>query len=100
MLPFFLIGGFFSLLFNELILTISFAFAASLLVAVSVVPMLTSRLMAIPWSSRVREFWLLQQFNRRFEAATRRYARTLGWVLQHRLLVIAIAFFGLGGAYF
>jgi multidrug efflux pump subunit AcrB len=96
-LPFILIGGFFSLLFNELILTISFAIAASLLVAVSIVPMLTSRLLGIRWSSRIGEFWLLQQFNRRFEDATRSYTRTLGWVLRHRVLVVAIAILVLGG---
>ncbi len=96
-LPFLLIGGFFSLLFSELILTISFAIAASLLVAVTVVPMLTSKLLAIRWSSRISEFWLLQQFNRRFEDATRSYARTLGLVLRHRVLVVAIALLVLGG---
>lgn len=96
-LPFLLIGGFFSLLFGELILTISFAIAASLLVAVTVVPMLTSRLLAMPWSSRINEFWLLQQFNRRFEDATRTYARTLGLVLRYRLIVVAIALVILGG---
>src|SRR5919199_3685454 len=96
-LPFLVIGGFFSLLFNELILTISFAIAASLLVAVTVVPMLTSRLLAIRWSSRISQFWLLQQFNRRFEDATLGYARTLGWALRYRLLVIAIALVILGG---
>ena len=71
-LPFLLIGGFISLLFNELILTVSFAVAASILVAVTVVPMLTSRLLAIRQSSRIGRFWLLQAFNRRFEAATRK----------------------------
>jgi multidrug efflux pump subunit AcrB len=96
-LPFLLIGGFFSLLFGELILTISFAIAASLLVAVTVVPMLTSRLLAMRWSSRINEFWLLQQFNRRFEDATRTYARTLGLVLRYRLIVVAIALVILGG---
>jgi multidrug efflux pump subunit AcrB len=96
-LPFLVIGGFFSLLFNELILTISFAIMASLLVAVTVVPMLTSRLLAIRWSSRISQFWLLQQFNRRFEDATLAYARTLGWALRYRLLVIAIALLILGG---
>jgi multidrug efflux pump subunit AcrB len=96
-LPFLVIGGFFSLLFNELILTISFAIMASLLVAVTVVPMLTSRLLAIHWSSRISQFWLLQQFNRRFEDATLAYARTLGWALRYRLLVITIALLILGG---
>ena len=96
-LPFLLIGGFISLLFNELILTISFAVAASLLVAVTVVPMLTSRLLAIPWSSGVSEFWLLRQFNRRFEDATRGYSKSLRWVLRYRLLVVGIALVVLGG---
>lgn len=88
-LPFLLIGGFVALLFNELILTISFAVAASLLVAIAVVPMLASRLFAIPWSSRVNEFWLLQQFNRRFEDATRTYGSFLVRVLRYRLPVVA-----------
>jgi len=96
-LPFLLIGGFVSLLFNELILTISFSVAASLLVALTIVPMLTSRLLAIRWSSRASEFWPLQQFNLRFEAATRSYERFLGLVLRYRIVVIAIAFIVLGG---
>jgi multidrug efflux pump subunit AcrB len=54
-------------------------------------------LLAIRWSSRIGEFWLLQQFNRRFEDATRSYARTLGLVLRYRLLVVAITFLVLGG---
>lgn len=96
-LPFLLIGGFISLLFNELILTISFSVAASLLVALTVVPMLTSRLLAIPWSSRLNKFWLLRQFNLQFEAATRSYGRFLEQVLRYRLVVIATAFLVLGG---
>ncbi len=96
-LPFILVGGFISLLFNELILTISFAVAASLLVAITVVPMLASRLFAIPWSSRVNQFWLLQQFNRRFEAATRGYGSFLRKILRFRVLVVAIALVILGG---
>ena len=99
-LPFLLIGGFISLLFNELILTISFAVAASLLVAVTIVPMLASRLLAIPWSSRVSELWLLKQFNRRFEDATRVYSSSLVRILRYRLLVVGIAIIVLGGGSF
>ncbi|MEH2029291.1 MAG: efflux RND transporter permease subunit, partial [Nostoc sp.] len=79
--PFLLIGGFIALLFNELILTISFAVAASLVVAITVVPMLSSRLLGIRWSSRISEFWLLKQFNHRFEDATRGYGNFLTKVL-------------------
>jgi multidrug efflux pump subunit AcrB len=96
-LPFLLIGGFFALLFNELILTISFSVAASLLVALTVVPAITSRLLAVRWSSGASNFWPLRQFNLRFEAATRGYMGVLGLVLRYRLLIIAITFVVLGG---
>jgi multidrug efflux pump subunit AcrB len=97
-LPFVLVGGFVSLLFNELILTICFAVAASLLVAVTVVPMLASRLLAIRWSSNLSRFWLLRQFNRRLDNATHSYSRALGTVVRHRVLTIAIVFLVLGGS--
>ncbi|MBD2664541.1 acriflavin resistance protein [Richelia sinica FACHB-800] len=95
-LPFLLIGGFISLLFNELILTISFAVAASILIAVTIVPMLTSRLLGIPFSSSLSNFWLLQEFNLRFDAATRAYGGFLSGVLHWRWLTIAIATMLLG----
>ncbi|MBD1928208.1 efflux RND transporter permease subunit [Trichocoleus sp. FACHB-90] len=97
-LPFLLIGGFFSLLFNELILTISFSVAASLLVALTVVPALSSRLLAIQWSSGLGKFWPLREFNRRFEAATGSYTRFLTGVVRYRLLVIAAIILLFGGS--
>ncbi|MEH1827302.1 MAG: efflux RND transporter permease subunit [Nostoc sp.] len=98
--PFLLIGGFIALLFNELILTISFAVAASLVVAITVVPMLSSRLLGIRWSSRISEFWLLKQFNHRFEDATRGYGNFLTKVLRYRLFVVTAALLILGGSSF
>ncbi|MEH2274161.1 MAG: efflux RND transporter permease subunit [Nostoc sp.] len=98
--PFLLIGGFIALLFNELILTISFAVAASLVVAITIVPMLSSRLLGIPWSSRISEFWLLRQFNHRFEDATLLYGNFLTRVLRYRLLVVTAALVILGGSSF
>ncbi|MHC5596432.1 MAG: efflux RND transporter permease subunit [Nostoc sp.] len=98
--PFLLIGGFIALLFNELILTISFAVAASLIVAITIVPMLSSRLLGIRWSSRISEFWLLKQFNHRFEDATRGYGNFLTRVLRYRLLVVTAALLILGGSSF
>ena len=97
-LPFLLIGGFISLLFNELILTICFAVAASLLVAVTVVPMLSSLLIAVRWSSRIDRFWLLREFNQRFEGATHQYAKVLGLVVRRRFLVLAVTFVVFGGS--
>ncbi len=96
-IPFLLLGGIIALLFNELILTISFAVAASLVMALTVVPMLASRLLTVRWSSGIGQFWLLRQFNRRFDAATQRYQGFLSQVLRWRIVAIALAFLVLGG---
>ncbi|MEM8807675.1 MAG: efflux RND transporter permease subunit, partial [Cyanobacteria bacterium P01_G01_bin.38] len=96
--PFLLIGGFISLLFNELVLTVSFAVGASLVVALTVVPALTSRLMAVSGSSGVAKFWPIRQFDARLQGLTRQYSKTLGWVLRRRILVVAIAFLLFGGS--
>lgn len=96
-LPFLLIGGFFSLLFNELILTITFSVAASLLVALTIVPVICSRLLAIRWTSGVSNFWFLRKFNERFEASMGSYGRFLAFVLRFRVLIILAAFLILGG---
>ncbi|MCS6960233.1 MAG: efflux RND transporter permease subunit [Pseudanabaenaceae cyanobacterium SKYGB_i_bin29] len=91
-LPFLLIGGFISLLFNELVLTIVFAVAASIVVAVTVVPALASRLLAVRASSGIGRWWLFRQFHDWFTAATDGY----GWLLKHllrwRLLVLSLTF--------
>ncbi|WP_414564676.1 MULTISPECIES: efflux RND transporter permease subunit [unclassified Anabaena] len=96
-MPFLLIGGFISLLFNELILTITFSVAASILIAVTIIPMLTSRTLAWKFSSGLSRFWPLQAFNRRFDAATNRYSRFLAGILRWRLLTVAIAILLFGG---
>jgi multidrug efflux pump subunit AcrB len=96
-LPFLLIGGFIALLFNELILTITFSVAASILIAVTVVPMFASRLLAWKFSSGLSNFWLLRQFNNRFDAANRGYGSFLGKILRWRLVTVAIAIILFGG---
>ena len=97
-LPFLLIGGFLALIFSELVLTISFAVAASIVVAVTVVPMLTSRLLLIRRTSGVANSALIRGFNRRFEAFTQRYTRLLERVLRRRVLVILVTFLLMGGS--
>ena len=99
-LPFLLIGGLISLIFNELILTISFAVAASLLIALTIVPTLAARLLALPGSSGLQTVPLMQQFDLRLKGLTRQYQRLLGRVLQRRLWTIAIAVVLLGGSSF
>lgn len=97
-LPFLLVGGFIALLFNELILTISFAIAASLLVGLTVVPMLTARTLALPFSSGVRQWAPYRRWQRTLAWMTLRYAHSLAWVLQRRLWVVGLAVLILGGS--
>lgn len=97
-LPFLLVGGFVALLFNELILTICFAVGASLLVAITVVPMLSAQLMAVRWSSGIGRFWVFRQFDQQFEGLTRLYQRSLIGILRYRLLTIGLVFLLLGGS--
>ena len=97
-LPFLLIGGLFSLLFRELILTVSFAIAASLIVALTVVPMLASRLLSIPQSSRVEKLSFLVWFNRQFNQTNNFYERILRRVIRYRLIILVLAFTILGGS--
>jgi multidrug efflux pump subunit AcrB len=96
-LPFLLIGGFFSLLFNELILTISFSVASSLLIALTVVPMLASQLLGITYRSNMNNWWFFRKFNERFISATNGYQKILQFILKYRLIVITLAFVILGG---
>jgi multidrug efflux pump subunit AcrB len=97
-IPFLMIGGFISLLFNELILAVTFSIAASLLVALTVVPMLASRLLAIPRSSHIHRWGPLRWFQHHVERLTQTYARFLGQVLRYRVITILLAFLILGGS--
>ncbi|MEL4894702.1 efflux RND transporter permease subunit [Crocosphaera sp. Alani8] len=97
-IPFLMIGGFISLLFNELILTISFAVATSILVALTIVPMLASRLLSIRWSSGLHKFWPLYWFNRAFQQLTKGYQWFLLKLIKLRWIVIIISFLILGGS--
>ena len=96
-LPFLMIGGFISLIFNELILTISFAVAASSLVALSVVPMLASRWLSLPQQSGIGRWSFFRGFNHYFEQTIQRYHSLLSQLLKHKIIVIVATFLVLGG---
>ncbi|MEB3248674.1 MAG: efflux RND transporter permease subunit [Merismopediaceae bacterium] len=97
-LPFLMIGGFIALIFNELILTISFAVGASILVAVTLVPMLASRWLSIPQSSKLANGFLFRQFNQAFEGATQGYRQFLAQLLRYKVIVVILIFGVLGGS--
>lgn len=97
-LPFLLLGGLIALLFNELILTITFAVGASLIIALTVVPALASRLLAIPYRSGLGQTWVFRTFNQKFLGVTQQYQRLLQFVLAWRFVVVASAVVVLGGS--
>ncbi len=96
-LPFLFLGGLISLLFNELILTISFAVGASLIVALTIVPALASRLLGVKFSSGVSNWWIMRKFNQNFQGLTFSYSRLLTNIIRYRVLTIILAFIILGG---
>ena len=89
--PFLFVGGVFSLVFRELILTVCFAVAASLVVALTVVPMITSRVIGIPIRSGVHHSRWWQGFDSRIRALINAYARLLFGVINRRGWVVALS---------
>jgi len=95
-LPFLFIGGLFALLFNELILTITFAAVASPIVAVTIVPVLSYRF--LDFSKTKAEIWPPLRFCQHLvEALIRGYSHLLRWVLHRRGVVILLTLLIFGG---
>ncbi|MGA1474349.1 MAG: efflux RND transporter permease subunit [Prochlorothrix sp.] len=94
--PFLLIGGFISLIFNELVLTISFSIAVSLLVALTVVPALSARLLDPRRNSGLQDWPPIRWVQNRLEGLAIQYGRFLSWLLQRKIAVILtlVAIFG------
>ncbi|HSE28555.1 MAG TPA: efflux RND transporter permease subunit [Gemmatimonadales bacterium] len=75
-LPFLLVSGLAALLFNELILTISFAILASLAVALTLVPMLSAQLARVRFTSGLAASRPLVAFDRGLDRLRTGYRRT------------------------
>ncbi|MFQ5693297.1 MAG: efflux RND transporter permease subunit, partial [Nitrospinota bacterium] len=89
-MPFLLISGYMSLLFRELILTISFAFICSLLVALTAVAMLSGRLLQLPRRSGLDRFPLIRFFVFLIDRLNAGYRRALVPVLRFRWATIVL----------
>ncbi len=94
--PFLLIGGFVALLFNELILTVLFTVGASLLTALTIVPSLAARLLAVRWTSGLSRLRVVRTFATWVDRLTEGYGALLTRTLTHRRLVLLAVFAGLG----
>jgi hydrophobe/amphiphile efflux-1 (HAE1) family protein len=86
--PFLLITGLTSLIFRELILTISFSIAASLAVALTLVPMLSAQLSKIRFSSGVGRSRPIVAFDHGMDWLRGAYRRTARASLSRRWLVV------------
>lgn len=95
--PFLLITGMASLIFRELILTLSFAIIATLAAALTLVPMLAALLSRIRFESGISRTALFRGFNAGVDALRRLYRSILPGVLRLRWLVLALAAGSLGG---
>jgi len=87
-LPFLFITGLIGLLFRELILTISAAIVASMVVALTLVPALAGRIPA------GREGYLRRGINRIIELLQDGYRNLLAWILKVPWLLLLIFFAG------
>jgi hydrophobe/amphiphile efflux-1 (HAE1) family protein len=98
-LPFLLVSGMAALIFRELILTIAFAIAASLAIALTVVPMLASLLSRVGFHSGLDRTRLIRGFDRLVHAGADRYTGAARKLLGLRWLVAAAAIVLLAGAW-
>ena len=87
-IPILLMGGLVGRLFREFAVTLSIAVALSLLISLSVTPMMCSRFLR---SARASGHGRLYRFGERaFDALFNLYDRTLSWVLRHQRLTLLV----------
>src|SRR5699024_9898251 len=79
-LPIVFVDGIASDLFTPLALTVSFSLIASLVVAITLVPMLSSKLLSEAMEDHGRRYW----FDSFLEKVNNVYRKILKWVLNHR----------------
>jgi hydrophobe/amphiphile efflux-1 (HAE1) family protein len=97
--PFLLISGLAALIFRELILTISFAILASLVVALTLVPMLSAQLAKVRFSSGLDRSRLIRGFDRGMDGLRSLYRRVITRTLRWRWAVLGVAVLALVGAW-
>jgi len=95
-LPILLMGGIVGRLFREFALTLSLAIGVSLIVSLTLTPMMCSRLLSEPHEKK-EEGRFARWLERGFDWMQRGYERTLGWSLAHPrlILVVLVATIGL-----
>ncbi|MYL34256.1 MMPL family transporter [Pontibacillus yanchengensis] len=83
-LPIVFVQGIASELFTPLALTVSFSLIASLIVSITLIPMLSSKLLTKAMQDNGRRYW----FDRFMNKVNDAYRSMLRWTLKHRLLTL------------
>ncbi|MFN8648267.1 MAG: efflux RND transporter permease subunit [Gemmatimonadales bacterium] len=83
-------------LFNEFGIAVAGSVLISGFVALTLTPMLCARVLRVP----PRHGALYQLLERGFDGLANGYARSLGWALRHRALVVALVLLSAGGSVF
>ena len=87
-IPILLMGGIVGRLFREFAVTLSIAIAVSLVVSLTTTPMMCARLLKAHDHGRHGRAFRLSE--RVFDSVLHFYERTLGWVLRHQPLTLAV----------
>jgi HAE1 family hydrophobic/amphiphilic exporter-1 len=87
-IPLLLMGGIIGRLFREFAVTVALCIAVSAFVALTLTPMMASRLLRPIEEERHGRLYRLSE--RGFDALLRLYARGLDWVLRHRLITLGV----------
>jgi multidrug efflux pump len=88
-IPILLMGGILGRIFREFAITLSVAVAISLVVSVTVTPMMCARLLKGHQQDK-RHNWLSRTLQRGFDAMADGYASSLRWVLRHQPLMLCV----------
>ena len=84
-----LVGQFIS----QFAITMAFAVACSTFIALTIVPMLSSRFLTLGKSKDINK--IFSYFNKMMEVLSDYYEKIIKWLLLHRIVVVVIAFFAL-----
>jgi len=87
-LPILLMGGIVGRLFREFAVTLSIAIAVSLLISLSLTPMMCAKFLRD--QSRLAHGFMYRLGERGFDFIHRRYSVSLAWVLRHPLLMLGV----------
>ncbi|MFV9474333.1 efflux RND transporter permease subunit [Advenella sp. RU8] len=94
-IPLFLMGGLPGRLFREFAVTLSVAILMSLLVSLTLTPMMCAQWLKNKPVVR-KERWLTRHWNRSFDAMLDFYKKTLGWALRFRFLTLLMLLLTIG----